>query len=763
MSSTTTAREESSGESSSTTNYLLIDIENAHLKKNHQAVGIGNMRIGKMDPFVVLSSRRVHASTTLSTEITRTPTHWDSHFEPAWFHECPRIPLNTDDDDVLVFCVYNDCSLGATGRKEMGQCQTTVKELLKQYHDRLKCSKSSSLGLGGDTKQQSCRILLPLSDENGTLTLQVKVREPAQQQQHTSSTNAKFTPVDPSWFESPVTRLGVSGGTAPFFKLQLTKAGMEATNQTSASYYIGKDLSHAEDEREFYEKILSIQANGEESTGVGLLTPFLFDYLGVLETKTTDSDKPCQLLVFQNLRNDQDAFRMLDLKMGQQTAVGGWQGKSRLRAMKQNVLDGMTNSTLEGYRLEGFDGQPERVESMDPLLDILAEQKDKDETESTHTDKVTVWGRKVSEKQAKKAKRMLFQTLTGADIFRFFADVHLQQQQPAIEDIQTQYIASEMAEIVMHELVTQLVRLAVTCHKVQVPQKWIGSSVALGFDCGFFPTRSNKAEAQIRSKVITNVFDWGRSELLTQRRYDSMTPAEQTDRQQFWTNYKDGMDRLAYNATREYYHHFTNSTQWTEVTLRVMDFDSLTADDYIGKVHIPLPDPSDTAAVQALQSSRPYELHCGEGGHGKRCGTVFCAISWMDCPAGSRLRGMWRVTVLYAKDLPAMDVNMSSDPYCIVVAKDSNNNRVLSQMTCVKTRTLNPQWNETVDIPVVQHARSLSKALAAEGVVLDFSPSEDVMDQEMGRLFEFQPHASKSGAELVQEWSAFLRKAGRLS
>jgi len=40
----------------------------------------------------------------------------------------------------------------------------------------------------------------------------------------------------------------------------------------------------------------------------------------------------------------------------------------------------------------------------------------------------------------------------------------------------------EFLELVTGEMVKMLVRLMVACRQIKVPQKWIGSSVVLGFD-----------------------------------------------------------------------------------------------------------------------------------------------------------------------------------------------------------------------------------------------------------------------------------------
>lgn len=82
------------------------------------------------------------------------------------------------------------------------------------------------------------------------------------------------------------------------------------------------------------------------------------------------------LLVIRNLHDGLQKLRLMDVKVGQVTAQAGWHGKSRLHALKQAVLDGHTNSQAEGFRLEGLDGLPPVLGSMDPLLDFrLGESK----------------------------------------------------------------------------------------------------------------------------------------------------------------------------------------------------------------------------------------------------------------------------------------------------------------------------------------------------------------------------------------------------
>ena len=856
---------------------LVIDIESARLTKNTQMFGVG-----KMDPFVTLSVSNNNknkqedeadvSNDNNCTVLTRTPTHWGAHKDPAWFHACPRITTDMADtankdsievtsDTILSFTVYNDSQTRLHAPQKIGCHQISARALAEQA----RTSKQGSLGracgvqvpLSATTSRKSISGIIgsknikSIGEDNtpnaesssvGSLQLQVKVKDMDSFRQASSNSSIASTAgmitssgstnvmkqVDPSWFESPAVRLGVSGGTAPFFKLRLSEKGVEKVSEQQRrqvrnsdssfvspprSYYIGKDLSHAEDEREFYEQILRIQAEGgEQDGGVGLLAPFMIDYLGILEATTVNpvgddsssinkeeeeqqqqqQQQTRQLLVMQNLRNNYRTFRMLDLKMGQQTAQGGWQGKSRVAAFRQSLLDGITNSRTEGYRLEGFDGSPNTIDSMDPWLDLLSTKNETKQDNDNHsaaaendTDdeiilapKTTLWGRRVTKSDTKKAKRFMLQTMTGEEILRYLMDMHLDQPMEVPHDTEVsassgssnnRYQATEVAAIVLHELVGKLLHLAVTCERVEVPQKWIGSSVALGYDGGLFPSRDLNAttdtnttgEQLIRSKVIVKVFDWGRSELLTRRRFKAMTVAEKDDRQRFWNNYKNGIAKLAYNSARSYYHHFTNAGRWTQLTIQIMDFDSLSRDDYLGQVIIGLPDPSDTMAVKALQSPRPYQL----SGHrrGTFCGTVYCSISWLNFPKESRLLGTWRVTIQRAEELPAMDPNNLSDPYCVVIARDDisendsnkstaqSHRRELRQITCVKARSLNPEWNETIDVPIVQegHASCLRQVLAAQNI---FEDASSLTDQDVADLFQSSESA---------EWSNLLHKAAK--
>jgi hypothetical protein len=437
---------------------------------------------------------------------------------------------------------------------------------------------------------------------------------------------------------------------------------------------------------------------------------------------------------------------MLDLKIGEKTAQAGWKGKSRLRAMKHHLMDGLSNSSTEGYRLAGFDGCPEVFDSMDPLIDILANEHllgSKDTTSDLKKGGClkTMWGTDINEAQVKNVKRIMLIGFAGSSVLRYFYDLHEHEKSsnPTASD---NYLPIEVVELVSLELLSQLIRLSALCQKVKIPQKWIGSSIALYYDSGLFPDRSDSSEADIRSKVHCKMLDWGRSELLTTKEYESLTVEEKKDRAYFWDLYKKGVDRLSFNATRFYYNQFT-STPWVNVTIRIMDYDSMSPDDWIGQVVIPLPDPSDTEAVKKLSESKAYAL--SKGVFASILGsTLHCSVAWMDFPFNSRLQGAWRVAIERAKNLPPMDTHGTSDPYCIVMANKAGRDRgrTFYQRTCVKARNLNPEWNETIDIPVcrITNDSELKAAISENGIssIDDKDMSEHFQSDKKDILSNFQ-------------------------
>jgi hypothetical protein len=548
-------------------------------------------------------------------------------------------------------------------------------------------------------------------------------------------------------FESPITAIGVSGGTAAFYSLKLCNP----LQGQSPTYYIGKDLSRAEDEVDFYEQAKSLIS---KRSGLDEILSFTFDYAGILTTTVKDAPADANnvdLLVMRNLRDGRAKLRMLDLKIGQQTADGGWQGKGRMGALKQSVLDGLTNSSCEGYRLEGFDNEPPNVTAMDPLLDfqviaLLQGAKGKETSE------------KEKSKLAKKAKRIMLQRLTGADIFMHFTDVHHEPVEPDTAQLKEVLAPTELIEIVLHETVQRLIAISIACRHITVPQKWVGSSVALGFDCGQLPSRARPVE-ETRKAVVVNIFDWGRSELNTIQKHHALSDLEQHDRAKFWKYYVGGIDRLAWEAARAYYHRFSTRT-WGTIFLNVVDFDSSQANDFVGRVIL--------APVQEKAECTENLLDCWGGRHVHKlccyCGfekkpTLTYKVERMTFPEGSRLRSAWRIHIVRANHLPRLDRSQlkgSCDPFVEVVAVSDDERFCYRQQVSVKVLTSEPVWNETIVIPEVDNTDMLDAAFKAVAPDIQSGPWETLFPPDAG------PHAA-SGDGVFLEWKQCLDRWARSS
>merc|ERR1719229_1767956 len=107
----------------------------------------------------------------------------------------------------------------------------------------------------------------------------------------------------------------------------------------------------------------------------------------------------------------------------------------------------------------------------------------------------------------KMAQRGMLQRMPGAEMMMHYLDVHQELPNPGEEARLEVLGPSEVTEVSLWEAVRRLTRLAVTCRCSPVPQKWIGSSVALGFDCGGLPPRSTGV-AHLKSDAVVAIFDW---------------------------------------------------------------------------------------------------------------------------------------------------------------------------------------------------------------------------------------------------------------
>lgn len=667
------ARPASESEGPKLESFVVIRVLRADLLRSFDAYG-------KMDPFAVVEW---HQEGTRK-EIARTRIDWNADMHPHWDHTCRGQPFKMAGNTMVEFQVMEGNVIGRPSF--CGAAKISIGDLAPEPTSEVGTATGPVLKL--ELKLASGPTCEP--EVTGHVFVQALMVQ-------TTVLGRGKTPglsrVDEGLFEGPIERLGVSGGSAAFFKLHLKPGSGRARE-----YFIGKDLSHAEDEVTFYEEALALKRQPGVA-GLGPLLSYTLEYAGVLTNteETSAGEKKTELLVMRNLRCGSSKHRFLDIKIGQKTAQAGWQGKSRVAALRQSMVDGITNSSCEGFRLEGFDGRPPALESMDPLLDL---------------------GMTGNAKMAKKALRVMLQRMPAAEMLLHWLDLHQEPSDVPNEKLKLQLCTTEVAEIVCHEAVRSLCGLAVACRRSPMPQKWIGSSVGLGFDSGSLPQRKG-GEEEVRKSTLVCIFDWGRSELNTMNKHMQLSEKDQLDRGEFWRYYMGGIDRLAWEAARAYQHRFSCS-KWSLLTFKVCDFDSMSENDFIGRLCVPVEETPETCA----------DLNSKDGNHvvgdygWRGSATLTYSITWRPFPQPSRMKGAWRVHLIRAQHLPRQDkmqLRTTSDPMCEITAcaADPKGLLCLRQVSSVKVQHLDPEWGETFDLPVANVEDShLQEALegAASGL-----------------------------------------------
>lgn len=714
---------------------VVLRVIRAKLTKNFELCG-------RMDPFAVVLWVSADGA---AEEIGHTHTDWNGHYTPQWDHTCRGHMFRMGVADSIEVQVFEDDLLS---KDELcGTARSSVDDLFGNAIPR----GGGPGGEGDDGEEEiwsSVRALRLVGKEGkdiGTVDVQAS-RYPWSpdleimgKTRSDGTDRSSFTRVEQTMFKDRVERVQVSGGTAPFFILE--PMDMPQRNR-SPSYFIGKDLARAQDEIEFYELARQV-AEDDCDKSLHPLLGFMFEYVGIFTAKADDEPpnaKPKDLLVLRNLRDGAVSLRMLDLKIGNKTAQAGWGGKSKISALRTDVLDGLTNSSMEGYRLEGFDGLPQALVSFKPLLEF---------------------GGANSEIMARKALRIYFQRMSGSEILMSYLDMHSYDPEN-MRDLSPSFQVlthSEYLEVVLRETAVQLAELAIACRRSPVPHKWIGSSVALAFDCGRIPARSESLE-DVRKSVRVNIFDWGKSELNTLAGHQASSDVMNRERSKYWAYYVGGIDRLSWEAARAYRNRFDNAGGWREVVLVVIDFDSVASNDFLGKAQVPLKVVGSTTAP--LLNSKGAEVKGLTGLRG--IATVTYKIEYVSLPEDSRLRGVWRVSVVGANSLPRYDkmfLRTTSDPFVEVVAVSECGSFRFRQRSSVKPHTLDPVWRETFEIPDARCGGELERALGSRWPSLG-EPLDKLMTHESCLSFEASKKEAKhshKGRKRLEQWEERLSQA----
>jgi hypothetical protein len=246
----------------------------------------------------------------------------------------------------------------------------------------------------------------------------------------------KLTAAD---FQTPCKPIFVSGGTAYFFKLPMVTE--------TPLMLIGKDVERANQEIRFYSQLKKHDITSKfflKTYGVITVDCLINADITPRQYSALKITVPRKLLVMEDLNHGYKHPRLLDIKIGDITAVAGWMGKSRFRAWKTRALDKQTNSKWEGYRLEGLDNIPG---SLGSKLEFNSKNK--------------------------RWRKFYLQRLSAHEFFTYALDVnHLFEQHTLVE---------AYCERIMKEILISLAELLQKLKAFTTPQQWIGSSLALVF------------------------------------------------------------------------------------------------------------------------------------------------------------------------------------------------------------------------------------------------------------------------------------------
>jgi len=293
------------------------------------------------------------------------------------------------------------------------------------------------------------------------------------------------------------------------------------------------------------------------------------------------------------------------------------------------MIDRLTNSTSQGFRLEGFDSPPLALSTRD--------------TGSRHG---------VDAKTAKKIMRLFYQRYTAMDFLTFVADTN---------DLQDSYVSptllspAEYSEAVVFDAACQMAQLCRDLLQLPVAQMWIGSSLCLAYDSGSLPTRQEALRylSGGGGKRLTEVliFDWGRSQLETRETWKAMTLEQRERNMRYWEVYLRGLLRMLFACVRLYICQFcyAQPSKPSIVIIEVFDYDTFDAKDFLCSASLPL-----------ASTNGPIELNLVKA-NGKAAGSVEVVITPAPVQSDSRLAESWVIEVVRVSGVPRGDVCGESD------------------------------------------------------------------------------------------------------
>ena len=477
-------------------------------------------------------------------------------------------------------------------------------------------------------------------------------------------------------FDVPAVALNRSGGTASFFELKVKE---------DKSRWLGKHLSRTFGELMFY--IEAEKAKRTEDAVILPFLPFLIPFKGVLRTECLmpGGERVLNdLLVLENLRSGKTRLRFVDIKMGPRTSSVGWMGKSIIAHLRMGRVDAVTNSKVEGFRVEGIDQAPISLLSMDPSAGI------------------STFG--------KRARRLQMQRFKARQFLEFFVDFRKSKNlltNSMIKNSNDDVLSPAFYSfIILSQICSKLMKLVISLRNCKIPQKWLSSSLGISVEIGDdkVPISINVDGSFSSSEIVgIHIFDWGRSELNTQSKYQCMSDSDKLDREDYWDKYVRSVSTLCFESCNLFWHKYANKFNFVQI--EIWDYDALTPDDFIGYISIPL---------RATEGEVSFVLKTTHGdpvlGLTGKPSQIFVEIQEieqkikninfhekLENPMKMTAEKIWQVKVIKASDLPKMDFFSTADPSALVRITELSelDSSKPGQRSRVIPDSLFPEWDES--------------------------------------------------------------------
>lgn len=529
-------------------------------------------------------------------------------------------------------------------------------------------------------------------------------------------------------FEKPAKLINIAGrgGTSGLFRL-VQKGGPppESAGEPNSDdvAWVGKEIGDSFPEIVFYEK--AGKCIGKKGWD---LLDFTIPYNGVLvdfPCKYEDGTRNVNLLVLQDFTHGMELPRCIDFKIGHKTAEGDWKGKSQWDAWRQNVIDNMTNTSNEFMRVEGLTNAPGWYLTEEAIL--LPCGRLLDMIDDNAEEKLERF--RLQQLDARTALAALVDLTEPSTLL--YCDEEEGVWEPGdrtcLDDCpysDDEYLrSSEMAEQVLLSITKNLKTLRANCEKFKVPQKWIGSSIAIAVDlvtvrrddwnAALSLERETGEEYGGPHTATVHILDWGRSDLSSK---EDLKRVDRADWMHNWETYKMGVLNLLMNASFLYWNNMC-VTEWAKIKISIFDYDFNFGSGklFVGGFIVDLPATGFWTGERRLLDKFGNTMVDRE----RQNSAVKYTISYLRMRDHCRFKGVWRVHLKHAKSIAPRTQGIvaggshSCDPVATVEVLESAESaeaagipsghvRKFIGRTSVERNEKNPQWDHRWEIPVAR-------------------------------------------------------------